>query len=126
MLLWFAVALTVGCATQHEQASAERSVTDGLTIYRRDCLACHMADGRGVPGMTPGLRGSPWVLGSSDALVGYVLTGGFGPAVLMASFDFLTDAEMAAVLAYCREEYGEGAGTVSVEQVARVRAQLGR
>lgn len=126
MLLWLAAALTAGCATQHEQASAEQSVTDGLTVYRRECLACHMADGRGVPGMTPGLRGSPWVLGSSDALVGYVLTGGFGPAVLMASFDFLTDAEMAAVLAYCREEYGEGAGAVSVEQVARVRAQLGR
>jgi mono/diheme cytochrome c family protein len=125
LLLWLAAALTVGCARQHEGA-AEQSVTDGLTVYRRECLACHMADGRGVPGMTPGLRGSPWVLGSSDALVGYVLTGGFGPAVLMASFDFLTDAEMAAVLAYCREEYGEGAGTVSVEQVARVRAQLER
>ena len=126
MLLWLAAALTAGCATQHEQASAEQSVTDGLTVYRRECLACHMADGRGVPGMTPGLRGSPWVLGSSDALVGYVLTGGFGPVVLMASFDFLTDSEMAAVLAYCREEYGEGAGTVTVEQVARVRAQLER
>ena len=85
-----------------------------------------MADGRGVPGMTPGLRDSPWVLGSSDALVGYVLTGGFGPVVLMASFDFLTDSEMAAVLTYCREEYGEAAGTVTVEQVARVRAQLER
>ena len=126
MLLWLAAALTAGCATQHEGASAEQLVTDGLTVYRRECLACHMADGRGVPGMTPGLRGSPWVLGSSDALVGYMLPGGFGPAVLMASFDFLTDAEMAAVLAYCREEYGEGAGTVSVEQVARVRAQLER
>ncbi len=120
------VALAAGCAAQDEPVPADQLVADGLTIYRRDCLACHMADGRGVPGMTPGLLGSPWLLGSSDALVGYVLTGGFGPAVLMASFDFLTDAEMAAVLAYCREVYGEGAGTVSVEQVARVRAQLER
>ena len=126
MLLWLAAVLTAGCTTQHAQASAGQLVTDGLTIYRRECLACHMADGRGVPGMTPGLRGSSWVLGSSDALVGYVLTGGFGPAALMASFDFLTDADMAAVLAYCRAEYGDGAGTVSVEQVTRVRAQLER
>ena len=85
-----------------------------------------MADGRGVPGMNPGLLGSPWVLGSSDALVGYVLTGGFSPEVLMARFDFLTDTEMAAVLTYCREEFGENSGAVSVEQVARVRAQLER
>ncbi len=85
-----------------------------------------MADGRGVPGMNPGLLGSPWVLGSSDALVGYVLTGGFSPEILMARFDFLTDTEMAAVLTYCREVFGEDSGAVSVEQVARVRAQLER
>ncbi len=85
-----------------------------------------MADGRGVPGMNPGLLGSPWVLGSSDALVGYVLTGGFSPDGLMGRFDFLTDTEMAAVLTYCREIFGENSSAVSVEQVARVRAQLER
>ncbi len=93
-------------------------------VYQRDCLACHMADGRGVPGMNPGLLGSPWVLGSSDALVGYVLTGGFSPEVLMARFDYLSDTDMAAVLTYCREVFGQGSGAVNVEQVARLRAQL--
>ncbi len=83
-----------------------------------------MADGRGVPGMNPGLLGSPWVLGASDALVGYVLTGGYSPQVLMARMDYLDDADIAAVLSYCRAEFGEGADAVSVEQVARVRAEL--
>jgi mono/diheme cytochrome c family protein len=115
---------TTGCAVQDEEASADRVMAAGLSVYQRDCLACHMADGRGVPGMNPGLLGSPWVSGSSDALVGYVLTGGFSPQVLMARFDFINDADMAAVLTYCRQVFGGGADAVSVEQVARVRAEL--
>ncbi len=83
-----------------------------------------MTGGRGVPGMSPGLVGSPWVLGSGDALVGYVLTGGFSPDVLMARFDFLSDTDLAAVLTYCRDVFGEGSSAVSVEQVTRVRVQL--
>ena len=74
--------------------------------------------------MSPGLLGSPWVSGSSDAFVGYVLTGGFSPQVLMARFDFIDDADMAAVLTYCRQVFGGGADAVSVEQVLRVRAEL--
>ena len=58
--------------------------------------------------MTPALVDGPWVTGSADALIGYVLTGGFGPEILMARFDYLTDAEMAAVLNFVRREYGHG------------------
>ena len=99
---------------------------DGRAVYERDCLACHMASGRGVPGMTPTLIASPWVTGGVDALIGYVLTGGFGPVSLMGRFDYLTDAEMAAVLNYIRREYGEGAAPVTAAQVAAVRAQIER
>lgn len=53
-----------------------------------------------------------------------MLTGGFSPEVLMARFSFLTDAEIAAVLSYCRKVFGESAGAVTAEQVTRVRAQV--
>jgi mono/diheme cytochrome c family protein len=96
----------------------------GEEIYTRDCLACHMADGRGVPGMTPSLRGSAWVAGSPDALAGFVLTGGFGPEILMARFDYLSDAELAALLTFIRAEFAGIDTPVSVNQVEQVRSQI--
>ena len=83
-----------------------------------------MASGRGVPGMTPTLIASPWITGNEDALIGYMLTGGFGPEILMARFDFLNDSEMAAVLSFIRSEYGNGGSPITMESVASVRAQV--
>ena len=97
---------------------------DGRAIYERDCLACHMSSGRGVPGMTPTLIASPWINGSEDALIGYMLTGGFGAEILMGRFDFLSDAEMAAVLNFVRREYEGGDAPITTERVASVRAQV--
>ena len=74
--------------------------------------------------MTPTLIASPWITGSEDALIGYMLTGGFGSGILMARFDYLNDAEMAAVLTYIRHEYGDGAPPVTEGRVASVRTQV--
>mgnify|MGYP001029967760 FL=1 len=75
--------------------------------------------------MTPSLIASPWITGEADALIGYVLTGGFGSQILMARFDFLTDAEMAAVLTYVRGAFGDGVSAITPDQVRRVRVQVG-
>jgi mono/diheme cytochrome c family protein len=105
-------------------AVAQTEAVDGKAIYTRDCLACHMADGRGVPGMNPPLTGSAWVAGPADSLAGFVLTGGFGPEILMARFDYLSDAELAALLTYIRAEFADIDETISAERMAAVRSQL--
>ena len=74
--------------------------------------------------MTPSLIASPWITGEADALIGYVLTGGFGPQILMARFDFLTDVEMATVLTYVRGAFGDEVSLLTPDQVRRVRAQV--
>jgi mono/diheme cytochrome c family protein len=102
------------------------AAASGRAVYERECLACHMADGRGVPGMAPALLQSPWVSGDADALIGFVLTGGFGPEVLMAPFDYLPDEQMAALLTYLRQAFAAGGSPVSEGQVARVRAATGQ
>ena len=112
------------CSGSSGMLQAAADPVDGREIYERDCLACHMSSGRGVPGMTRTLIASQWITGSEDALIGYMLTGGFGSEILMARFDFLNDAEMAAVLSYIRREYGAGAAPISAERVASVRAQV--
>lgn len=115
------IVAVAGCATV---AIAQNGSGDGEAIYVRDCLACHMADGRGVPGMNPPLAGSPWVTGPADSLAGFVLTGGFGPQVLMARFDYLSDAELAALLTYIRSAFAGIDETISAERIAAVRSQL--
>jgi len=100
-------------------AFAQDEPVDGKAIYVRDCLACHMADGRGVPGMNPPLTGSPWVAGPADSLAGFVL-----PEILMARFDYLSDAELAALLTYIRGAFAGIDETISADRVAAVRSQL--
>jgi len=106
------------------QSGADEASLDGAAIYARDCLACHMADGRGVPGMNPPLTTSAWVSGPADSLAGFVLTGGFGPQILMARFDYLSDAELAALLTYIRRAFAGLDETITAERVAMVRSQL--
>ena len=120
----FLVTIVLGCSLLENDNLREPQFFSGLAVYQRECLACHMKDGRGVPGIHPGLVESPWIKGNSEALIGYLLTGGFGPAVLMARFDFLTDTEVADVLSYSRVAFGAGVGAISATQVANVRLKI--
>ncbi len=84
-----------------------------------------MGDGRGVPGMNPALVSSAWVAGSPEALAGFILTGGYGPDVLMARFDYLNDAELAALMSYIRAEFaGIQESPIEPSLVERMRSEL--
>ncbi|MDG2316033.1 MAG: cytochrome c [Gammaproteobacteria bacterium] len=120
-LLILILAACSGCLTVIDNPQV---MVDGRSLYERECLACHMSNGGGVPGMAPPLVGSPWVAGGRDALVGYVLTGGFSPQVLMSRFDFLSDQDMSVLLTYVRKTFGENGTTISTDQVARIRSEI--
>ncbi len=107
------------------QPASDVSAVDGGALYARDCLACHMVDGRGVPGMNPSLVDSAWVTGSPDALAGFILTGGYGPEVRMSPFDYLSDAELAALMSYIRAELaGIEEAPIMPSLVERMRIQI--
>jgi len=101
----------------------------GETLYRTYCLACHQANGGGVPNMQPALVGSALLKGDKDALVSFVLTAmRENPSDeewlgVMAAFSYLSDEDLAAILTYARAQFVE-AGEISIEDVARVRASL--
>jgi mono/diheme cytochrome c family protein len=104
----------------------------GQRLYGRYCLTCHQADGYGVPNLQPAITGGTWVKGEAAALALFVLTGGFDSAQrkesdshnVMPSFRQLPDEELAAILTYIREKFGEGAPAVSTDEVAAARATL--
>jgi mono/diheme cytochrome c family protein len=104
----------------------------GQKLYAQHCLACHQADGGGVPNMQPAIAGGTWVQGDARALAMFVMTGGFNSAErkdsashnVMPAFRQLPDGELAEILTYIRQKFGNGASSVNVADVAAVRATL--
>ena len=67
-------------------------------------MACHQANGKGVPGAFPALAGSPKVTGPAAEQIDVLLHGVQGTA--MAAFKQLSDVELAAVMTYTRNSWG--------------------
>lgn len=114
-----------------EGASASaRKMQLGERVYRTYCATCHQADGRGVPGAFPPLRRTEWVLGDEGRLIRLVLDGMQGSVTVqgetydgvMTPHGFLSDAQIAAVLTYVRQHFGNDAGAITAEAVTAVRA----
>jgi mono/diheme cytochrome c family protein len=113
-------------------AEQQPAAADGQKLYARHCLSCHQADGGGVPNMQPAIAGGAWVKGDPGALASFVMTGGFDSAArkeseshnVMPAFAQLSDAELAAILTYIRQKFGDGATPVSSSDVAAARATL--
>ncbi len=116
------VVLTSGCGPTPGQIA-------GQDVFARYCALCHQADGAGVPGAFPPLTDSEWVQGDEGRLIRLVLNGMQGPITVhgqeynnvMTPHAFLTDEQIANVLTYVRSSFGNDAGPVGEEQVARVR-----
>lgn len=109
--------------------------TKGKAIYSREgyCNTCHQPDGKGLSASGfPPLAGTPWVTGSDERLIKLVLNGVQGPMevlgqkyggqVPMTPFGgLLNDEEVAAVVTYVRNSFGNKASVVSPEQVKKIR-----
>jgi len=109
-------------------------MAQGREIYRQQCAQCHGDHGQGRAGALPALAGNRAVLlADSTNLVRVVLQGGYLPATAgnprphgMPPFmQSLTDAQIAAVLSYIRNAWGNGASRVDTIDVYRARERRG-
>ena len=119
----------------HLNAAEQQQFIAGHEIYFRDahCATCHQPDGKGIEPAFPPLAGSPWVSSSDpERLIKLTLHGLMGPFELngkkydglvpMTPFgSMLKDDEVAAVLTYVRNDFGNKAPAVQPAQVAAVR-----
>jgi mono/diheme cytochrome c family protein len=103
----------------------------GTALYERHCADCHGADGRGAAPAYPPLAGNRTVtLAEPVNAIRIVLHGGFAPATAgnprpygMPPYSpVLDDADVAAVVSYVRNSWGNAAGAVTPVQVNRQRA----
>jgi len=95
----------------------------GQEKYDIICSACHKPDGTGIPPMFPALKGSSVAVGNPISRhISYVLDGVPGSA-MQAYKDQLTDAEIAAIVTYERNAWGNNTDdVVQPSEVAKVRA----
>ena len=113
-------------------------VAVGKRQFQAACITCHQANGLGVPGAFPPLAGSAWANGSEERAIRIVLHGLGGEVKVgatmfngaMPSFGKVPgsgynwrDDQIAAVLTYIRQEWGNTAGPVTPEQVTAIRTQ---
>jgi len=81
----------------------------GEKVYSTNCLACHQANGEGVPGAFPGLKGSALTTGPVGAHLDIIMNG--KPGTAMAAFGGqLNDIDLAAVVTYERNSWGNDIG----------------
>jgi cytochrome c oxidase subunit 2 len=91
----------------------------GAKVYAANCVACHQVNGKGLPPTFPALDGSKIVNGPKAAHIERVLNG--KPGTAMAAFGKqLSDVEIAAVITYERNSWGNKTGEAI--QPAEVKA----
>jgi len=113
-------------AADAEAASADREWTQdelmakGEQVYNTNCAACHQPNGQGLPPAFPSIVGSPIATGDPAAHISLVLNG--KPGTAMAAYrDILKDADMAAVLTYQRNSWGNAAGIIQPAAIKAAR-----
>ena len=89
--------------TTKEWSTAEL-MERGETVYDVNCVACHQTEGQGIAGIFPALAGSEIALYEKDKHIEILMEGVSGAA--MNSFDYLSEVELAAVITYTRQAWG--------------------
>jgi mono/diheme cytochrome c family protein/glucose/arabinose dehydrogenase len=124
--------------TDKKLSAADKKLYDlGKEVFNREahCVTCHQADGKGVDNIYPGLAKSNWLEGDGDRVIKIVLKGLYGPLdfqgkkygpekntpPMMGFGPLLKDEELAAVISYVHQSFGNNLPMVKVEDVKRVR-----
>ncbi|MBI2962840.1 MAG: nitrite reductase, copper-containing [Deltaproteobacteria bacterium] len=112
----------------------EQQIKAGETYFNGSCALCHQVTGEGLPNVFPPLAKSDFLMADHQRAIGIVLNGLSGPVTVngaefnsvMPPMSQLNDDEIANVLTFAMNSWGNEAGAVSAEEVAAVRAQTKR
>jgi glucose/arabinose dehydrogenase len=111
---------------------AKGTVVKGGKIYTTYCGSCHQNNGLGASGRFPPLAKTSWVSGDKTKLIKILLEGLQGPIEvngqaynsLMPQHSFLSNDEMANVLTYVRQNFGNKATAITAGEIQKVRSAL--
>ena len=101
----------------------------GMKLYNTYCRSCHQSDGNGDDNHFPPLSGSEWVQGDKQRLIKIILEGSDGSIQvkgksyngIMPKNNFLPDDQIADILTFIRQSFGNNASAVKTQEVKKVR-----
>ena len=114
--------------------ATDAKMVAGTSVFQDSCSACHVGNGAGVPGMFPRLSNNQVVQQTDPTTVIRVILDGVQSvatptaptAPAMPAFHWrMTDQQVADVSTFIRNSWGNAAPAVTVEQVRKMREQLG-
>ena len=121
--------LLAGCGI-HQRRDPVPDAARGSLQFQNYCAACHQYDDQGA-GDAPPLAGSPWVKGEEDRIIKIVLHGLRGRIEVdgktydreMPGFgQVLSDTEVASLVSFVRNRFGEPGPAITPATVSRIRA----
>ena len=125
-------------AVNQLSGKAEAAFQRGKLVYesKAACLGCHNLNGEGLLNLGPPLAESDWVTGDPDRLIKILLHGLEGPVTVsgktyspdavmpgLAANPTISDKDLADVLTYIRNAWGNAAAPVKEKQVASIRKE---
>jgi nitrite reductase (NO-forming) len=127
----------IGQATQNQRQgrlSLEDQIAAGRTLYAGTCSVCHQTNGQGLPGVFPPLAKSDYLMADKRRSVEVILNGMTGPVKVngvdynsvMPPMSQLNDDEVAYILTYVRNTWGNKGDAVTPAEVTQVRTSTKR
>jgi nitrite reductase (NO-forming) len=113
--------------------SKEMQIEKGKQVYMGLCFACHQPDGKGLPGAFPPLAGSDFLQADRERAVRIVLKGLTGPVIVNGQTinsamppqeAVLTDAQIANVLTFVINSWGNKGDAFTTEQIKAIRSEI--
>jgi nitrite reductase (NO-forming) len=109
--------------------TVEDQVKAGQALFAGTCSVCHQANGAGLPGVFPPLAKSDYLAGDPNRAVGVVLHGLSGKVTVngseynsvMPPMNQLNDDEVANIVTYVLNSWGNAGGRVSTDDVKKLR-----
>ncbi len=119
-------------ARQTQTPEVQESIARGEKVYTLYCLSCHQKSGNGVPHMNPPLVKTSYVTGDIRKLVTWVLKGstenveidGKSYSNNMPAQNYLKDDQIADVLTYVRNSFGNTSSAITPADVKAIRATV--
>ena len=102
------------------------NLPDGKLLYTNNCMSCHQANGEGLKGAFPSLKGSPIVLGDDLELFVNIIMLGYDARPEYAVMNAvgldnnLTPEEVTAIINHEKTSWGNNAKTVTPEEVKKI------
>jgi nitrite reductase (NO-forming) len=108
----------------------EQRIQNGGALYRQHCIACHQANGQGLPGAFPPLAGSDQLQKGPSIVINAIVNGLSGPITVngveynavMPPLPYLSEGQVADVVTFVMNSWNNPGGEVSAADVADFRA----